>query len=70
MYLRVNMNHRMYWAALLAIMFNMIFKHMTKLVAPSLKVLQEGMKERNCSQYDSFILTGDMKVVLINTQTH
>lgn len=38
------MNHSMYCDAILAIVFNRISKHMTKLVALSLKVLQEGMK--------------------------
>lgn len=68
----VNMNHPMYRAVLFAIEFRRIFKHMTELVALSMKSPRKvsNKVERNCDQYDSFILTGVMKKILIHTETN
>lgn len=43
---RVSVSHSMYCAAILVIVFNRIFKHMTKPVALSFDVLPEGIKWR------------------------
>lgn len=64
------MNHSMYCAAILVIVFNRIFKCMTKLVALSYKVFHERMAISNSNQYDTFIQTADMKKILIYTEIH